>query len=97
MQVEQKKLTLVETVRKMTGLPADTLRLDRAKRGLLRAGWTADVLVFDPAKVKDEATFEEPHQLATGMDWVLVNGTAVIERGERKKRRPGRVLLKTSE
>jgi N-acyl-D-amino-acid deacylase len=92
--VEKKALTLVEAVRKMTGLPAETLRLDRTKRGLVRAGWAADLLVFDPAEVKDRATFEAPHELAEGMKWVLVNGVAAVADGKRTKRRGGRVLLK---
>jgi N-acyl-D-amino-acid deacylase len=92
--VEKKALTLVEAVRKMSGLPAETLRLDRAKRGMLRAGWAADLLVFDPAAVKDRATFEEPHQLAEGMDWVLVNGVTSIQQGKRTKRHGGRIVLK---
>jgi N-acyl-D-amino-acid deacylase len=95
--VEKKALTLVEAVRKMTGLPAETLRLDRSKRGLVRAGWAADVLVFDPAAVEDRATFEEPHELAKGMEWVLVNGVPAVERGERTQRRGGRVLLKRAD
>ena len=95
--VDNEALPLVEAVRKMTGLPAETLRLDRAKRGQLQAGWAADVLVFDPAAVKDRATFEEPHQLADGMDWVLVNGVAAVKAGKLTKGRGGRVVLKRPE
>ncbi len=75
---EQKLLTLEEAIRKMSGLPAETLGLTRQKRGLLKEGFAADILVFDPAKVNDTATFENPHQLAEGFDWVVVNGVLVF-------------------
>ncbi len=94
--VERKALPLGEAVRKMSGLAADTVRLTRIQRGLLEVGWAADVLVFDPAEVKDMASFEEPNRTATGMRWVLVNGVVAIEDGEPTKRRGGRLLLRPS-
>ncbi len=80
-------LSLGEAIHKMTGLPAETLGLsDPARvevpRGLIREGFAADILLFHPENVRDEATFEEPHLLAKGFDWVFVNGVAVIEEGE---------------
>ena len=89
---ERGLLTIEEAVRKMTGLPAATLGLDRQMRGLLRPGWAADILVFDPRTVRDRATFEEPHRPAEGLDWVIVNGRIVRERGAFNGERNGRVL-----
>jgi N-acyl-D-amino-acid deacylase len=87
---EQKALTLEEAVRRMTSLPAANLKL--ARRGTLAAGNLADVVVFDPATIADHATFDAPHQYATGVSYVLVNGTLVIDRGEHTNARPGRVI-----
>jgi len=70
-------LTLEEAVRKMSGLPAETLGLDKIGRGFIREGYAADLVVFDPAAVRDNATFEEPQRLATGIAAVLVNGTLI--------------------
>ncbi len=61
-------------------------------RGVLKAGMWADVVVFDPAKVRDLATFENPSQLSQGMDYVLVNGVAVIDQGKMTGALPGKVL-----
>ena len=85
-----KVLPLEEAIRKLTGLPAANLKLDR--RGLLREGFFADVVVFDPATIQDHATFVEPHQYATGVHHVFVNGTQVIEHGEHTGAKPGRVV-----
>ncbi|MEX0929885.1 MAG: amidohydrolase family protein [Balneolales bacterium] len=95
--IEEKYLTLEEAVRKMTGLPASTLELDDPERveiprGYLREGYAADILIFDPARIKDRATFGDPHRLATGFDWVLVNGAAVMEKGSLQERFSGSVL-----
>ncbi len=90
--VEERALPLEEAVRKMTGLPARTLGLDRQQRGLLREGWVADVLVFDPGQVADRATFEEPHVPALGFDEVIVGGRQVISDGRPTGSAPGRVL-----
>jgi len=61
-------------------------------RGVLKAGMWADIVVFDPASIRDFATFENPNQLAQGMDFVLVNGVPVIDQGRMTGARPGRVL-----
>ena len=87
---EQHVFTLEEAVRKMTSLPAD--RLGLADRGILRQGMKADVVVFDPATIKDVATFENPAQYSRGIDWVLVNGKAVVAEGKPTNATPGRVL-----
>ena len=79
-----------EAVRKMTSLPARRLRL--ADRGLLRPGMAADITVFDPARVIDVATYEEPLRYAKGVDWVLVNGQVVLDGGKLTSARPGRFL-----
>jgi N-acyl-D-amino-acid deacylase len=83
-------LTLPEAIRKMTGLPAR--RLGLADRGVLAPGARADVVAFDPARVGDRATYEEPHRYAAGIEHVLVNGRVVIDRGAHTGARPGRVL-----
>jgi N-acyl-D-aspartate/D-glutamate deacylase len=87
---EKKVLSLEEAVRKMSAMPA--ARLGIGDRGLLRAGMKADIAVFDPARVKDMATYEKPHQYAEGFDYVLVNGEMVFEGGAMTAARPGRVL-----
>jgi N-acyl-D-amino-acid deacylase len=83
-------LPLQEAVRRLTALPADTLRLQR--RGRLLAGNIADVAVFDPAMIIDHATFADPQRYATGMVHVLVNGVPVLEDGDHTDARPGRVV-----
>jgi len=83
-------LTLEGAVHKMTGLPAQRLRL--ADRGVLRPGARADVVVFDPARISDPATYENPHHYAIGIDCVLVNGRVVVEGGAHTGALPGRVL-----
>jgi dihydroorotase/N-acyl-D-amino-acid deacylase len=87
---ERHVLTLEEAVRKMSGMPADRLKF--GDRGILRPGMKADVVVFDPALVKDQSTFEKPHQYSTGFDDVVVNGQAVLRGGKVTAARPGRVL-----
>jgi N-acyl-D-amino-acid deacylase len=87
---EKKTIPLEEAVRKMSNATAQ--RLGIADRGLLRAGFFADIAVFDPERVTDNATFEKPHQYATGVEYVLVNGQIVVERGKHTGARPGRVL-----
>jgi len=87
---EEQVITLAEAVRKLSGLPAKNLRLDR--RGLLNEGYYADVVVFDPDMVQDHATFVEPHQYATGVLHVFVNGTQVLKDGEPTGATPGRVV-----
>ena len=87
---EQHVFTLEEAVRKMTSLPAN--RLGLADRGILRPGMKADVVVFDPATVKDMASYENPDRYSQGIDWVLVNGKAVVADGKPTNALPGRVL-----
>jgi N-acyl-D-amino-acid deacylase len=87
---EEKVMSLEEAVRRLTSLPAETLKLDR--RGRLKAGYFADVVVFDPAKVQDHATFENPHQYSTGVRHVFVNGVCVLKNGEHTGVKPGRVV-----
>jgi N-acyl-D-amino-acid deacylase len=87
---DEKLFTLAEAVRKLAALPAKTLKLDR--RGMLREGYFADVVVFDPAKIQDHATFEKPHQYATGMVHVFVNGSHVLKDGEHTGAKSGRFL-----
>ncbi len=87
---DEKLLTLEQAVRKLAALPAETLKLDR--RGMLKEGYFADVVVFDPAKIQDHATFEKPHQYSTGMVHVFVNGGHVLKDGEHTGAKPGRFL-----
>ncbi|MEP6998564.1 MAG: D-aminoacylase [Betaproteobacteria bacterium] len=87
---EEKVITLTDAVRRLTGLPATNLGLDR--RGFLRKGMFADVVVFDPATIADRATFEKPHQYAVGMKHVFVNGVQVLKDGEHTGAKPGRAL-----
>jgi len=87
---EEKKLTLEDAIRKFSALPAQRMRL--TDRGVLKAGMWADVVVFDPATIKDVATFAEPNQLSQGMEYVLVNGAPVIDQGKMTGARPGKVL-----
>lgn len=89
---DEKVLPLELAIHKMTGLPATTLHLDR--RGFLKEGNFADVVVFDPEKIQDHATFERPHQYATGVNHVLVNGAAVVKDGEHTGAKPGRAVFR---
>ncbi|MDR0417212.1 MAG: D-aminoacylase [Propionibacteriaceae bacterium] len=86
-------LSLEDCVHHLTGRPAARLRL--AERGLVRVGYHADLVLFDPATVRDTATFAAPRQQAAGIPWVFTNGTAVIEDGERTDALPGRALRRT--
>jgi N-acyl-D-amino-acid deacylase len=83
-------ISLEEAIRKLTALPADNLNIRR--RGGLRPGFFADVVVFDPTTIADNATFAEPHQYATGVAHVFVNGTQVVADGEHTGAKPGRVV-----
>jgi N-acyl-D-amino-acid deacylase len=87
---ELKVITLEDAVRKMSGSPAK--RLGLADRGLLKEGLKADLVVFDPAVVRDTATFEKPHQYAEGVALVVINGEVVFENERLTAARPGRVL-----
>lgn len=83
-------LSLAQAIRRASGLPADNLKL--RDRGYLREGFYADVVVFDPATIKDNATFAKPHQYSTGITDVLVNGIPVIQYGEHTGATPGKVV-----
>jgi putative CocE/NonD family hydrolase len=87
---EEKRLPLEEAIRKLTHLSAANLGLDA--RGLLREGYFADVVVFDPRTIADRASYEKPHQYAVGMRHVLVNGVRVLKDGEHTGAKPGRAL-----
>jgi N-acyl-D-amino-acid deacylase len=83
-------ITLEDAIRKMTSLPARTFGF--RDRGLLREGNVADLVLFDPDKVQDLATFQQPHQYSAGFDLVLVNGQPVVENGRVTGARPGRIV-----
>ncbi|HEY6945477.1 MAG TPA: D-aminoacylase [Candidatus Acidoferrum sp.] len=87
---DEKVLTLEDAVRRMTSLAAQ--RLGLKDRGLLREGYWADVVVFDPNRISDRATFERPKQYPEGVNYVLVNGRVVIDRGNHTGERPGMAL-----
>lgn len=87
---EDKLLTLPDAIRKFSALPAQRMRL--TDRGVLKQGLWADIVVFDPEKIRDVATFENPNQLSEGMEFVLVNGVPVIEGGKMTNALPGKVL-----
>jgi N-acyl-D-amino-acid deacylase len=86
-------ISLEEAVRKMTSLPAEQFRF--ANRGVVRSGYAADLVIFDPARVADTATFEKPHAYPTGIPHVLVNGVVVVKNGEQTDALPGQVLAKS--
>jgi N-acyl-D-amino-acid deacylase len=90
--VERKLLSLEEAVRKMTGLAAATVGLERLQRGRLAEGYAADLLIFDPRQVRDHATYAAPHELATGFTWVVVNGQVAVEKGVATGVRAGQLL-----
>ncbi|HSP15196.1 MAG TPA: D-aminoacylase [Thermoanaerobaculia bacterium] len=83
-------IPLEEAIRKLTSLPATNMKI--AKRGRLAPGYFADVVVFDPAKIQDHATYDHPHQYATGVVDVFVNGVQVLRDGEHTGAKPGRVV-----
>ncbi len=87
---EEKKITLEDAIRKCSALPAQ--RVGLTDRGVLKVGMWADVVIFDPSTVRDLATFENPNQLSQGMEYVLVNGVAVIDQGKMTGALPGKVL-----
>lgn len=89
---ERKTVGLESAIRSMTSLPAAVFGLH--DRGVLRVGAAADIAVFDPIRVQDRATYTEPHQLADGMRYVLVNGVVVIDNGKFTPALPGTVLRK---
>jgi len=93
--LKQKRLSLVEAIRKMTHFPAQTIGLQ--KRGLIQKGNFADLLIFDPTAIKANATYEKPHQLASGFEYVMVNGQITYSKEDfttKKTALAGRVLYK---
>jgi len=88
--LEEKVLTLEDAIRKFSALPAQRMHL--TDRGVLKQGMWADVAIFDPATVHDRASFDNPNQLSEGMEYVLVNGIAVIDQGKMTGKLPGKVL-----
>ncbi len=87
---EEKVISLEEAIYKLSGLPASNLKIQ--KRGLLKTGYFADLVIFDPEKVQDHATFEKPHAYSTGISHVFVNGTQVLKDGEHTGAFPGRAV-----
>jgi N-acyl-D-amino-acid deacylase len=83
-------LSLPEAIRKLTALPASNLKL--SKRGSLKRGHFADIVIFDPVTIADLATFENPHQYAKGVEHVFVNGVQVLKNGNHTLAKPGRVI-----
>ena len=87
---ELKLLRLEDAIRKMTSLPATTFHIP--DRGIIREGAWGDLAIFDPAKVQDNATFDDPHHYATGFHAVLVNGVPVIKDDQHTTARPGKAV-----
>src|SRR5439155_22827493 len=88
--IEKKSVTTAFAVRSSSGLPAEILGFK--DRGILKEGFKADVVLFDPAAFRDRATFDDPNQYSTGARWVWVNGVAVIADGKKTAALPGRAL-----
>jgi N-acyl-D-aspartate/D-glutamate deacylase len=87
---EEKLLTLEQAIKKMTSLPAGKIGLK--SRGILKEGFWADVVIFDQAVIKDQATFDDPHQYPKGIEYVIVNGQVVVDHGRLTGVRPGKIL-----
>jgi N-acyl-D-amino-acid deacylase len=87
---DEKLTTLEDVIRRLTSHPASVLGL--RERGSLKEGYFADVVVFDPARIQDHATYAEPHQYSTGVSQVIVNGQLALENGEPTAARPGRFV-----
>jgi N-acyl-D-amino-acid deacylase len=87
---DEKVIPLQEAIRRLTSFPADNLRI--RDRGRLAKGYWGDIVIFDPATIQDHATFENPHQYATGVVHVFVNGTQVLKNGEHTGATPGMVV-----
>ena len=87
---EDKATTLEDAIRRLTSFPAASLRV--TDRGLLKPGYVADVVAFDASSIRDHATYEAPHQYASGMQHVWVNGVQVLKDGEHTGAKPGQVV-----
>ena len=83
-------MTLETAIRKMTSFPAQTMNLQ--DRGILKEGSWADIVIFDPDTIIDNATYLDPHQYATGVDYVLVNGVIVMDHGNHTNKKPGHII-----
>jgi N-acyl-D-aspartate/D-glutamate deacylase len=92
--IEDKVITLEQAIRSASGLPADILKLP--ERGYLKAGYFADIVVFDAKTFRDKATYDRPHQYATGVRYLYVNGRLAIDDGKQTEALPGRVLRHSS-
>ncbi len=88
--LEDKIIALEQAIRSASGLPADILQLPQ--RGYLKTGYFADVVVLDPKTFRDQATFDHPHQYATGVRYLLVNGQLAIDQGKFTGKLAGKVL-----
>ena len=91
---KRSKLSLEEAIYKMTGFPA--WRLNLKQRGIIKENYNADITIFNPKTIIDKATFENPHQYAKGIEFVIVNGEVVIDDGIHQKITPGKVLRRGS-
>ena len=87
---DEKLIPLEEAIRRLTSFPANNLKIN--KRGMLKEGYYADIVVFDPEKIRDHSTFQKPHQYSTGVSHVWVNGIQVLKDGEHTGAKPGRVV-----
>lgn len=87
---EERALSLEEAIRKMSSLPATKLRLQ--DRGLIKKGFWADLVIFDLNKIRDKATYQNPHQYPEGIDYVIVNGQIVVENGNLSGKKPGKII-----
>ena len=87
---DEKVISLAEAIRRLTSLPAENLKIKN--RGRLEPGYFADIVIFDPKTIQDHATFEKPHQYATGVRDMFVNGVQVLKDGEHTGAKPGQVV-----
>jgi N-acyl-D-amino-acid deacylase len=88
--LDEEVIDLPSAIRSMTTLPAQVFGI--TDRGQIREGAKADIAIFDPAKFTDKATFQQPHQLSEGMEYIIVNGTFAIKEGKLSSERAGKVL-----
>jgi len=89
---EEKLFSIEEAIRKMTSLPAQNLGIN--DRGMLKKGNFADIVIFNPEKVNDHSTYTKPHQFPSGIEYVLVNGRVVVERGKHTGALPGKAIFR---
>ena len=90
--IDRGAISLEHAIRSSTSLPARIM--DLKDRGQIREGFAADIVVFDLATIRDKATFFEPHQHSEGIDYVFINGTAVVDAGKLTQARPGKILVR---